>query len=148
MTRKHFLLLAVLIVLGLIGSALAWNWYRDRRESAAVDALIAELVKEGEAVELSAATVHDIPERPARADLDRQLTFLLERMRETRQCAAELQRRAEEVIPLAPEPKREQLRDALSIYVFRLAKAQERYLQSVDQIRAKRASVPAADVPE
>lgn len=144
MSRKSVWLLAVLIVLGMIASAVVWTWYRDRREDAAVDALVAELAEHGDQAERQAGSLPPIPERPTKDELDRYREFLRERMRQTSSRADDLRRRADAVIPTLSPPRQDQLQAALARYASRLEKAQEKFLRYSDELRSKTEALRAA----
>lgn len=145
MSRQNVWLLAVLIVLGMIGSAIVWTWYRDRQVNATMDALIAELDEQGHQAERQAGSLPSIPERPTGDELDRYREFLRERMRQTSQRAEELRQRVEERIPDAPTQMQDQLRAALARYASRLEKAQEKFLRYSDELRAKTEALRAGN---
>ena len=139
MSRKSIVVLGLALIGAAIAATATWSWYHERQRRAQVNALMTELSDHGEQVARESRSFPITQIEYTNADLDRMSALLDQRLREMRERSRALQNRTEEVIPIAPDQQREELRDVLTVYVHRLGEAQELYMEHLKKVRNARA---------
>ncbi len=148
MNRKYRWLAPVAFVTIILGSMVAWPWYRDRPARAAADALIADLEEHGGQLERQVKAFPPVSDRPTNAELMRQLSVLSAEMGEATKRSRELADRTREVLPQAPEGKREELSQALERYTARIGPAVDAYTIRSELLRGKLKTLIESGRPE
>jgi len=137
MRRRYNWIPIVLILAAILGYRVVWPWYRDRPARAAADALIADLDQHGKQVEQKVGSLPDVPERPARAELEAQFVQLLADLGEATDHSHGLVERVTEALPRTPADKQEELRRGLEQYNARIKPALASYKARGDVLRKK-----------
>jgi hypothetical protein len=109
---------------------------QDRQAVAAVDTLVRELSEKGARIEQRADALPEIPDKPARRDLEQ---LAAEHVEETEwfNDVNDLLRRATELLPRAPSDKRRELNEALERFNQQVGRANEKRGQWLKKIREK-----------